>query len=326
METAQPESSGNRGTGIQSAQEAADFLSTNFDPGIGEVSGLGAGAWSTAYAFQSGGKNLVARFGFHLEDFERDQVAARFATPDLPIPAVVQIKEAAGGYCAISERAFGGFLDDLDGTQMRAMLPFLFAALDATRCADLSGTTGYGNWNVEEHAPFQSWRDVLLSVSSDPPEHRGYGWRQRLATSPVGSGMFDEALATMEVLADQVPNERHLIHSDLLNFNVLVANDRLSGVIDWGCSLYGDFLYDIAWFAFYAPWYPAWKGIDFLAEAQRHYAGIGLDVPGFADRLRCYQIHIGLGDQSYNSTLGKWDKVIQSGRRTLSIARGEDRG
>ena len=41
--------------------------------------------------------------------------------------------------------------------------------------------------------------------------------------------------------ADSGPQERHLIHSDLLNFNVLVADDLISAVIDWGSSLYGDF-------------------------------------------------------------------------------------
>ena len=49
--------------------------------------------------------------------------------------------------------------------------------------------------------------------------------------------------------------ERHLIHSDLLNYNVLVADGRISAVIDWGCAMYGDFLYDLAWFEFWAPWY-----------------------------------------------------------------------
>jgi hygromycin-B 4-O-kinase len=120
-------------------------------------------------------------------------------------------------------------------------------------------------------------------------------------------------------MAEHVPNERHLIHSDLLNRNLLVANNRITGIIDWGCSLYGDFLYDVAWFAYYWPWFPAWHEVDFLAEVQAHYQRIGLDVPNFHERIRCYQVHIGLGSQAYNASIGNWDNVHTDTQRTLTL-------
>ncbi len=40
--------------------------------------------------------------------------------------------------------------------------------------------------------------------------------------------------------------------------------------------MYGDFLHDLAWFAFWSPWYPAWENIDFPHEAAHHYESIGL--------------------------------------------------
>lgn len=83
----------------------------------------------------------------------------------------------------------------------------------------------------------------------------------------------------------------------------------------------GDFLYDLAWFLYWAPWYPAWHGIDFRGEAFKHYAATGLDVPNVAERLTCYQIHIGLGDQAYSAYKERWERVAQAARRTLDIAR-----
>ena len=80
---------------------------------------------------------------------------------------------------------------------------------------------------------------------------------------PRVPGPFDEALTRLDALIPDDAEERHLIHSDLLNFNVLVADGRISAVIDWGCGMYGDFLYDLAWFEFWSPWYAAWRGIDF---------------------------------------------------------------
>ena len=83
----------------------------------------------------------------------------------------------------------------------------------------------------------------------------------------------------------------------------------------------GDFLYDLAWFCFWQPWYPAWQRIDFAEEARGHYASIGLDVPDFDERLRCCQIHIGLAAQAYQAYSGAWTELHDTARRTLQIAR-----
>ncbi len=317
---ASPQGSQSDGPGLVDDARAESFLVARFGREVSEVSRIGHGEWSRAYSFRLGQSERVARFSALDEDFLKDRLAARYASRDLPIPRILEIGEALGGYYAVSERAPGGYLDALDGSQMRAVLPALFAALDAARLADLSSSTGYGSWGADGDAPHPTWRDALLDVANDRPTDRVNGWRERLAASPVGLGPFEEAFAVLQALVAYLPEERHLIHSDLLNYNVLVSGDRLTAVIDWGCSLYGDFLYDVAWLAFWSPWYPAWRGIDFAGEAARHYESIGLGVPHLAERLRCYELHIGLGDQAYNAFKGRWAEVEAVARRTLDGA------
>ena len=296
------------------------FLATRFGSDSSDVAPLGMGVWSKAFAFRREGQDYVIRFGAHQEDFAKDRLAARYAGPALPIPRVIELGEAFGGYYAISERVFGGYIDDVGEAQMRALLPSLFAALDAARLADLSGTTGYGGWGADGAAPYPSWRAALLDVASDRPEDRIHGWRERLTASSVGIGLFEQAYEHLLALAGRVPGERHLIHSDLLHYNVLVEADRVTGVLDWGCGLYGDFVYDLAWLCFWQPWYPAWQGIDFRTEATRHYASIGLDVPHFEERLRCCQIHIGLAGQAYMAYAGNWTDLQDTAQHTLDVA------
>ena len=136
----------------------------------------------------------------------------------------------------------------------------------------------------------------------------------------MGSEPFDEAYGHLQELLVHVPEDRHLIHSDLLHFNVLVEGDRITGVLDWGCALYGDFLYDLAWFCFWQPWYPAWRGIDFHAHYLRHCAAIGLDVPRFDERLLACQFHIGLASQAYQAYAGDWTNLQDTTRHTLEVA------
>jgi len=204
---------------------------------------------------------------------------------------------------------------------MQALLPSLLSALDAMRLADVSTSAGYGIWGADGNAPHATWRDALLDVTNDRPTERIHGWRKRLASSPTGAGPFEEGFRRFEALVDHVPEERHLIHSDLLHFNVLVAGERIAAVIDWGCSMYGDFLYDVAWLSFWAPWYRAWNNIDFVAEAARHYVSIGLEAPRFQERLRCYELHIGLSGQAYCAFSGHWEDLEWTARRTVAVAR-----
>ena len=310
------------GAGGVTPTQAATFLVARFGPDIRDVIPIGRGEWSRAFAFRYGDADRVARFGAFLEDFAKDRLAARYASRDLPIPNVIETGEVLGGYYAISERAFGDYIDELDGARMHATLPSLFAALDAARGVDLSTTTGYGLWDAEGTGAFPSWREALLGVGAERPGARVHGWRERLAASPIGTGPFDEALGHLRALVPFCPEARHLIHSDLLHFNVLVAGDRITAVVDWGSALYGDFLYDLAWFAFWSPWYPAWHGIDFRREAEDHFATNGLDVPHVSERFRCCQIHIGLDNLKYNAFKGNWDAVEATARWTVAVARG----
>ena len=109
-----------------------------------------------------------------------------------------------------------------------------------------------------------------------------------------------------------------MIHSDLIHRNVLVHDDRITAVLDWGCAMYGDFLYDLAWLTFWSPWHPELRDIDLRSRALAHYDAIGLAVPDFERRMRCCELHIGLAAQAYNAFTGRWDELVSSGRRTLT--------
>ena len=295
--------------------QARDFLVDHVGGGVSDVEYVGEGAWSRCFGYVLGGHEYVVRFGRHVEDFERDRWASRYASRDLLVPQVVEIGEAFGAWYAISTRAHGTPLEQLDADAWAATMPSLLATMDALRDVDISATTGYGGWDRSGSAPDPSWRSFLAAVADDPAGRRTHGWRQRLLDTPGGDRSFRHAHARMLDLADAFPDERYLVHNDLLNRNALAADGQVTAVFDWGCSIYGDFLYELTTLVFWTPWYPVIDDSDVLSLARAHYADIDLKVPDFDARIRCCALHIGLEHIGYNAFLGDLETLRRTDER-----------
>lgn len=302
--------------------QADRFVRRRYRRRAGRLRPLGAGEWSRAYAFTLDGRQVVARFGRYLEDFTKDRRMARHASARLPIPAVLEVGAAPGGYFAVSRRAHGQFFDGLDGDGMRRTLPGLLRTLDAVAAVDTSATTGFGAWGPDGSAPHPSWAQALLDIGYDHPQWRTHGWRAALAASPTGTDAFDRGYTAMRELVGDCPDHRQVIHSDLLYRNVLVRRGAVTGMFDWANSLYGDRLYDLAWLLFWWPWYPAWQGVDVRTAIGAHLAGTSADLRNVEERLRCYQIHIGLDTQAYQAFTRRWDDLARAAAQTLALVTG----
>ncbi len=299
--------------------QAKSFLNDHFQTKVDQLEALNGGDWSAAYAYISKGKEYVIRFAASKEDFEKDKKVGEYATPTLSVPKIVEIGEALRGYFAISERNHGIFLDDLDGVQMCRTLPNLLSTLDEICKIDLSDTEGYGWWEAKGIANCNTWQEPLIGGFDDKPSDRTYGWRKKLESSPTGAAAFDKIRALLETLVVDLPSERYLIHNDLSYRNVLVENNEISVVIDWGSSMYGDFLYDIALLVYYWSWFPKWTDIDIEQAVLAHYESIGLKVPNIEKRLLCYKIHIGLDGLKYAAFTENWDHLKRKTEQTLRL-------
>lgn len=300
-----------------SIEAAHEFLRARLDRAPEGLEEVGEGAWSRCFGFVDSGRELVVRFGRFVDDFEKDRRAFGFLGAALPVPEVLEIGSAFGGHFAISTRARGEPLEVLAPQVWNETLPALFAALDAMRRLDVSSTTGFGLWGPAGCAPHTSWRDFLLAVDTDTPDRRTHGWRRRLAAAPGGDAVFRAGLERLGPLADAASGVRAVVHADLINRNVLARDGRLEAVFDWGCSFYGDFLYDLAWLDFWAPWHEAIARSEVAAAAKRHWSEIGLDVPDAEARLLACGIHIGLDHLAYNAYTGDHAALAQVTERLI---------
>jgi len=140
--------------------------------------------------------------------------------------------------------------------------------------------------NVEWYEPSgegaSSWHDWLrLGVSGNAETHP----------------LYAPTMHKIEQLLPLVPERRELVHGDLLHQNVLISEEEqnsVTGIFSWKCSALGDFLYDVAWFTLWSPWF-AVLDADLLwqltLDAQDLMAS---DLERAAERHYCYELQIAL--------------------------------
>lgn len=303
-----------------SEQDTLGFLQDKFGGQVRDLTLLKGGEWSQAYSFVNQDRKYVLRWSHSAETFEKDSFAGAFSSEAMPIPKIIEYGRHADQHYAISEFAQGRFIDTLSAAELDSNLPALLGLFDALRSAKLGNTMGYGGWDKDGVGSHKSWREFLLDVRSDHAENLVSGWYANLAGSALGTAAFEQLYGRFATLVGQCPEVRELIHSDLLNYNLLVQNNKISAVIDWQCGLFGDSLYDVAWFVFYAPWYPAFAEVQLTQKLVAHFGASAGDAANLQARLLCYQLHIGLGSIAYNAFKQDWKAAQEVAEYTLKVA------
>jgi hygromycin-B 4-O-kinase len=277
---------------------------------------VGHGAISRAYAFDSASRGYVVRFSDADVGmgYEPDRLAAQlFGAPDLPIPAIVEIGRVDGHQYAISERAPGVPLLELTYDQRTALIPAIVATLDRIHRADVSGTTGFGWIGPDGNGLFATWRAYLGSIEDETRPGFWQGWRRLFDETFLEPAVWERAHAWMTALLPRCPETRHLLHGDFSGTNVLSDGQRITAVIDWAASRYGDFLFDVA--------YQDWQSPArcYREHFRALYAARDQDVPDFDARVDCYCSWIGLDSLRFCAHTGQADQYAQAKQRLLAL-------
>lgn len=284
------------------------------------ITRLRSGAWSSAIAITAGERNYVLRFSKSPDDFHCDAFAAQYANVDLPIPRVVGIGKLHEHWWCISDQMPGIHLDEIDAAAMEQTLPSIARLLIAIRAVPSDSNHGYGGWDEHGNGVFGSFAQQLLGVGIDDPNARGGGWSPVLAKAGYARRVFETGLVELERLCVFLPADRHLIHEDTPNYNVTVENNEISGIFDWGTAMWGDAVYDLAWFRFWAPWYPQWQRLDVADYLEQK---VGIIGPNSQERMRCCLLHIGLMHIRYNAFTGNLSAMNDVAKETEKLLRSD---
>jgi len=141
------------------------------------------------------------------------------------------------------------------------------------------------------------------------------GWRSAVADCPWADWAFREADARIRFLLDACPNDRRLVHGDLLHGNVLMspAGDAVTAVFSWKCATWGDPLYDLAWCTFWGRWHDGIGAMDLWGRVVPSLTGS--EAVDIAQRHHVYEVQIAASHLGWYATLGDEDNLTWTVRQ-----------
>jgi len=258
---------------------------------------IGHGEISQAYFFEEQGTTKVLRINQHTDNgFKKDQFAyEHFSGPNIPIPKIEEIGELSEGlYYAVSEKSPGKTLVTMSQEEYTQIVPAIIQTLDDIHHLQPAGE-GFGSIQTDGSAPYTTWKDFLK-------HHRPEGdWLQKLQNidffdTDIVQSSWDKVEQMHQYLPDNV---RQVIHCDYGFDNALGEGDKITGVIDWNDSKYGDPLYDVARLdLFQSMVKPQWN-INFTEQFKQLYIKENRLPENFDERILCYKITTCLGSMAF---------------------------
>lgn len=281
------------------------FLQKKIDPGITSLEFLKGGEMSQAFAYALKDKQYVIRINSEDYSFKKDKYAyENYNSPQILIPKIVSIGTYNHNlkYC-ISEKIHGNTLDS-GKDENRQYLVQLFNTILQIQNIKLS-LGNYGWWDEKGNANFKTWKDYILHKKDDIYSN----WDELEKTTFLEKSIVDAAYSLIENLLEYVPEERVLVHADMGYDNVFFENGKVSGVIDWGESLYGDGLCDIAFLHFWS------SSVDISNEFKVFAGNSGRIYENYEERMKCYMLFLGVGAIGFFAKSGQKEKYDKSKKR-----------
>lgn len=254
--------------------EVTDFVRKQYNGN--SVKFIFGGESSQAFSFCVGEEEYILRVNKSYFAFRKDQVAhERYASSRMPIPRIVDVERFSDTlYYAVSDKMPG----EVNYSFSSAVRPGLIQGLDKIHDVDVSSAQGFGYWNLEGNGSWKTWRDYLMHVGNIKP------------ITEDDPELVNIVMRNLQHYSSFTPNGKWLVHGDYGFGNTLMEGKHVSGVIDWANSLYGDFVFDLAWMDF---WLPSDDGF-FSAKFQ--------DVSDFEERMLACKLFTGICCMSFFSS------------------------
>ena len=256
-------------------------------------------------------QEYILRVNPNQSGFQKDRWCfQQFHSEELPIPEILEIGSFSPHYAySISHRLSGITLEDSAIPTLQQLTPYVSQVWKLIHQSPLPSSEGFGPFNERGHATFSSWQSFLQSTISGKDQQ----WDHLFTSNLLDATALQPVMQSYLQLTEHCPEERKLVHGDFGSNNVLTDGQKITGVLDWDCALYGDPLFDVAGSFFWSPW------LDCMRIQSEFFQQTLQSEANFAVCLQCCQLRCGLEEIHENALAGNQKLLNWLLNRTMQI-------
>jgi aminoglycoside phosphotransferase (APT) family kinase protein len=267
------------------------FLETKYNNEISNINFIRGGQLSQAISYTVENKDYLLKIRMDNESLKKEQAIFNKLSktdPTIPIPKILEIgvfdnNESNPRFYCISELCEGKMLFQFEKEVMDRLIIEMLEILYKIHSIDISETKGYGDWLEFKEAIYNSWKSFLQEYTK---KHIDY-LLNYFKDKPEDKEIIEKLKLKISKLLPLCPEERYLVHGDYGAHNTIAIPGRITGIIDWEISKFGDFIYDIAWLEYFGHY--GKERIYFADMYKKIYEKrSNQKIKNFEERLTCY--------------------------------------
>ena len=269
----------------------------NIYPNAKNMLNMIEGDTSQTYYFETEDKKLVIQTSKDIQGYKKEAYIYKLFSQIINVRKVLKMDKVENDiYYCITEYIDAKRLQDLESKELTKNVKYIMKIFKTLAEIKIPENIGFGYFNSEGIANFKTWVEYINAVIYE------YQWS---SVDLYGKGLTTKCIDEIKKYNNILDNKKSLIHGDFGSSNVL-NNDDYVYLIDWGLSLYGDPLYEVANVLF-------WNEnclIPLIDEIKKEY----LNDENTIIRIYIYILRIGLEEiyrtiqSGSNSCDNKWVK------------------
>lgn len=257
-----------------SGAEVQKFLEKRHNSQIEKIVHIQEGKHSDVFAYIHSGQEYIARVNVTDEGFLKDTYAyENFSNSKILIPKILEAgKFNENLFFCISEKVSGETAKEQYNKQDFSSLPIQFETVEAIKAIPIHpNDSGFGKWKAGGQTEYdfdKYFTEICTGGLSD--------WNVFKDVSYFDKDFVQYLLAQIQRYSSHSMGVRELVHGDFGGSNLLVNNGKVSGIIDWAHSFYGDHFWDVGRIVLFCP------NKKVTTEAALNFYK---DLPNFKERI-----------------------------------------
>ena len=232
------------------AETVASFLHSHYSTPVSDIRELSSGKHSQAFSYTHEGGEYVLRCNASNRGFLKDVYAyEHFSGNGFKIPRIYEIGVHDTLAFCISEKIDGESIRDQYNKQDFSSLPEQFEMIEKIQTIP-PHAGGYGEWEIGVPEKFDSFVEFARSMYTTKDV---FDWDAFKELPYFNHEFFAQLVEKIEKNLPYTSTARELLHGDFGNDNVFMHEGKISGIIDWERSRFGDPFLDIGRVVLYCP-------------------------------------------------------------------------